>query len=133
MSRRKSPVATLLDHGDCGGGIAGVGQKGNRPKAGKRLCSPKGWRKGNGRTHGWISWKDRLGRRGGDCDQKGAGGLNVPRNWAHLSVGVEPVGTTKPKLRRREDLLLLSASKKSTGDLAQSNISPDGKLAEILS
>ena len=102
-------------------------------KAGKRLCSPKGWRKGNGRTHGWISWKDRLGRRGGDCDQKGAGGLNVPRNWAHLSVGVEPVGTTKPKLRRREDLLLLSASKKSTGDLAQSNISPDGKLAEILS
>ena len=35
-----------------------------------RPCALKGWRKGNP-THGWILGKDRLGRRGGDCHQKG--------------------------------------------------------------
>ena len=57
----------------------------------------------------------------------------LPRNWVHLLVGVEPIDTTKPKFRRRKDLLLLVASKENTGDFSQSSISPNSKIGEVLS
>ena len=41
--------------------------------------------------------------------------------------------TTKPKIGRRKDLLLLAPSKENTGDLSQSNVSPDSKIGEVLS
>ena len=45
-----------------------------------------------------------------------------PKNWVFLLVSVEPKDTTKPKIRRRKDLLLLAAGKENTGDLAQSSV-----------
>ena len=53
-------------------------------------------------------------------------------NWVRLLVGVEPIDTPKPKIRRRKDLLL-AASKENTGDLSQSSVSPDSKTGEVLS
>ena len=50
--------------------MAGVGQRGSGPKAGERPCSVKGWKNRNGRTHGWMKWNDRLGKRVGYYDQK---------------------------------------------------------------
>ena len=56
----------------------------------------------------------------------------LPQNWVHLLVGVEPKDTTKPKIGRRNDLLL-AASKENTRDLSQSNVSPNSKIGEVLS
>ena len=55
----------------------------------------------------------------------------LPKNWVHLLVGVKPKDTTKPKIRRK--YLLLAASKESTGDLSQSNVSPNSTIGEVLS
>ena len=57
----------------------------------------------------------------------------VPKNWVHLLVGVEPIDTTKPKIGRRKDLLLLAASKENTGDLSQSIVTLNNKIGEVLS
>ena len=38
----------------------------------------------------------------------------LPENWVCLLVGVEPKDTTKPKIRRRKELLL-AACKENTG------------------
>ena len=54
------------------------------------------------------------------------------KNWVDLLVGVEPKDTTKPKSRRRKDLLL-AASKENTGDLSQSRVSWNSKIGEVLS
>ena len=49
-------------------------------------------------------------------------------------VGVKPIDTTKPNIRRRKDLLPLAASKKTTGrDLSPSIISPNSQIGEVLS
>ena len=57
----------------------------------------------------------------------------LPENWVHLLVGVEPKDTTKPKIGRRKDLLLLVASKENTGELSQSSVFPNSKIGEVLS
>ena len=44
----------------------------------------------------------------------------------------EPIDTTKPKIRRRKELLL-AASKENTGKFSQSSVSLDSKMGEILS
>ena len=41
--------------------------------------------------------------------------LTLPENWVCLLVGVEPIDTTKPKIGRRKDLLLLAARKGTRG------------------
>ena len=50
----------------------------------------------------------------------------------HLLVGMEPKDTTKPKIRKRKDLLLV-ASKEDTRDVSQSSVSPKSKIGEVLS
>ena len=40
---------------------------------------------------------------------------SYPKNWVHVLVGVEPKDTTRPKIRRRKDLLL-AASKENMGN-----------------
>ena len=45
------------------------------------------------------------------------------KNWVSLLVGVEPKDATKSKSGRRK-VLLLGASKESTGDIYQSSVSP---------
>ena len=59
-------------------------------------------------------------------DSKAAGCrvLLVTQNCVHLSVGVKPIDKTKPKIRRRKDLLP-AASKENTRDLSQSSVSPN--------
>ena len=56
----------------------------------------------------------------------------LPEDCIRLLVGVEPKDKTKPKIGRREDLLL-AASKVNNGDLSQSNVSPKSKIGEVLS
>ena len=46
-------------------------------------------------------------------------------------VGVEPMDTTKPKIIRKD--LLLVPSKENTRDPSQSNVSPNSKIGEVLS
>ena len=58
----------------------------------------------------------------------------LPKNWVCFLVGVKPVDTNKPKIRRQKDLLLLAASKENlTGDLSQSSVSLNSKTGEVLS
>ena len=40
-----------------------------------------------------------------------------------FSVGIKPVDTTKPEIKRRKDLL--EGSKENSEDLYQSSVSPD--------
>lgn len=47
--------------------------------------------------------------------------LLLPEYWVHLLIGVEPKDTTKPKSRKRKDLLL-AAGKENLGDLSQSSL-----------
>ena len=47
-------------------------------------------------------------------------------------MGVEPKDTTRPKVRRRKDLLLV-ASKENTGDLFRSSIFPNSEIEAVLS
>ena len=54
------------------------------------------------------------------------------KTWVSLLVGVEPKDTTKPKIRRRKDLLL-AASKENTGNLSQGNVFLNSKIGEVLS
>ena len=56
-----------------------------------------------------------------------------PKNWVHLLVAVKPKDTTKPKIRRRRDLLLLAAGKEITGDPSQSSVSLNSKIVDVLS
>ena len=58
--------------------------------------------------------------------------LLLLENWVGLWVGVQPTNTTKPKIRRRKDLLLLAASKENTWDLSQSSVSQNSKSGEVL-
>ena len=53
--------------------------------------------------------------------------LLLPENWVHVLLSVEPKDTTRPKFRRRKDLLL-AASKENTGDLSQSMYPQTAKL-----
>ena len=46
-------------------------------------------------------------------------------------MGIEPIDTTKPKIKRRKDLVPI-ASKENTGDLSQRNISTNSKIGPIL-
>ena len=55
----------------------------------------------------------------------------LPENWVHLLVGVKAKDTTKPKIRRGKDVLLLVASKEHTGDLPQSSVSLNSKTGEV--
>ena len=55
----------------------------------------------------------------------------LPPNWVCLLMGVKPIDTTKPKIGRRRDLLLLAASKENTGDLSQSSGSRNSKIGEV--
>ena len=57
----------------------------------------------------------------------------LPQNWVRLLVVVQPKNTTKPKIRRKKDLLLLAVSKENTEDLSQSSVSLDNKIEKILS
>lgn len=56
----------------------------------------------------------------------------LPPNWVSVLVGVQPKDTTKPKIGRGKDLLLV-ASKENTRDLSQSSVSPNSKIGEVLS
>lgn len=47
-------------------------------------------------------------------------------NWGCLLVDVEPIDTTNPKYERRNDLLLLEASKENTG-LLPKVVAPQGQ------
>ena len=58
---------------------------------------------------------------------------SLPDFWDHLLVGDEPEDTTKSRIRRRKDLLLLAASKENTGDLSQNGISLSSKIGAVLS
>ena len=64
-------------------------------------------------------------RQTGEAGQWEKAGL-LPENCVLLLVGIEPKDTTKPKSRRRRDLLL-ATSKENTRDLSQSSISPNSK------
>ena len=55
----------------------------------------------------------------------------LPKNWANILVGIEPMDTTKPKIIRKD--LLLVPSKENTKDPSQSNVSPNSKIGEVLS
>ena len=46
-------------------------------------------------------------------------------------VVVQPKNTTKPKIRRKKDLLLLAVSKENTEDLSQSSVSLNRKLGRF--
>ena len=56
----------------------------------------------------------------------------LPENWVCLLRGVEPKDTSKPKIRRRRDLLL-AAGVENTGNLSQSSVSWDSKIGKLLS
>ena len=43
-------------------------------------------------------------------------------------MGVEPIDTAKPKIRRRKEILFLVVSKESMGNLSQSSVSLDSKI-----
>ena len=49
-----------------------------------------------------------------------------------LEEGVESKDTTKPKIRRKKDLLF-AASKENTRDLSQSSVSSNSKTGVVLS
>ena len=55
---------------------------------------------------------------------------NFYQKTVDLLVGVKPTDTTKPKIRRRKDLLL-AASKENTGDLSQSSVSLNSKIGKV--
>ena len=56
-----------------------------------------------------------------------------PKNWVRLLEGVvKPKDATKPKGRRRKDLLL-AASKGNAGDLSQSSVSLNSKIVVVSS
>ena len=55
----------------------------------------------------------------------------LPINWVCLFLGVEPIDTIKPKMGRR-DLLLLAANKKKPGDISQRRASLHSKTGEYL-
>ena len=57
----------------------------------------------------------------------------LAENWVHLLVAVELIDTTKPKVGRRKNLLLLAASEENTGDLLQSSVCPNSEIREVLS
>ena len=56
----------------------------------------------------------------------------LPENGVSLLSGVEPKDTSKPKIRRRRDLLL-AAGVENTGNLSQSSVSLNSKIGEVLS
>ena len=56
----------------------------------------------------------------------------LPENWVCLLRGVKPKDTSKPKIRRRRDLLL-AAGVENTGNLSQSSVSLNSKIGEVLS
>ena len=56
----------------------------------------------------------------------------LPPNWVCLLLCSEPTDTTKPKIRRRKELLL-AASKENTGDFSQSSVSLNSKMGDVLS
>ena len=58
--------------------------------------------------------------------------IMLPKNWVHLLVVIKPIDTTKPKIRRRKDLLL-AASKQNTRDLSRSRVSLNSKIGDVLS
>ena len=55
----------------------------------------------------------------------------LPENWVCLLVSVEPIDTTKPKLGRRKDSLLVE-SKENTRDLPQSSFSLNSFKLRVL-
>ena len=55
----------------------------------------------------------------------------LPENGVSLLRGVEPKDTSKPKIRRRRDLLL-AAGVENTGNLSQSSVSLNSKIGEGL-
>lgn len=55
---------------------------------------------------------------------------SVTRKLAHFLENVEPVGTTKPKIRRRKDLLL-AASKENTGIFPKAMSPQPAKLGKV--
>ena len=57
--------------------------------------------------------------------------LVFAENCVCLLVGVEPVGTTKPKMGRRKDLLP-ATSKENLRDLSQRSIFSNGKTGKAL-
>ena len=57
----------------------------------------------------------------------------VTKNWVHLLMGIKPKDTTKPKIRRRKDLLLSVANMENIRDLSQSSVSLNSKIGEVLS
>ena len=57
----------------------------------------------------------------------------LPNIWVHLLVGDEPEDTTKSRIRRQKDLLLLAVSKETTGDLSQNGISLSSKTGAVVS
>ena len=59
------------------------------------------------------------------------GELALPKNRVCLLVGVKPKGTTKPKSRRRKNLLL-AASRRTQGIFPKA-VYPNSKIGEILS
>ena len=56
----------------------------------------------------------------------------LPENGVSFLRGVEPKDTSKPKIRRRRDLLL-AAGVENTGNLSQSSVSLNSKIGEVLS
>ena len=56
----------------------------------------------------------------------------LPKNYICFLMDVKPKDTTKPKIGRKKDLLLL-AETKNTRDLSQGSVSPDSKIGEVLS
>ena len=58
---------------------------------------------------------------------------SVTKNWVHLLMSVKPKDTTKPKIRRRKDLLLSVANMETIRDLSQSSVSLNSKIGEVLS
>jgi len=56
--------------------------------------------------------------------------IMLPENWVRVLVGVKPKDTTKPKIRRK-DLLLLAASKERTGIFPKA-VSWNSKTEEFL-
>ena len=57
----------------------------------------------------------------------------LPEIWVHLLVGEEPEDPTKSRIRGRNDLVLLAASKENTGDLSQNDIFLSSKIGAVLS
>ena len=68
------------------------------------------------RNGGWERWSEKQE------------GLSPRDPWVCLLVGVEPIDTAKPKIRRRKEMLFLVVSKESMGNLSQSSVSLDSKI-----